>query len=162
MDSNTVKALNQKLGDALGYVCSGTQPRFAWKWAPDLPYWRSRLGKVFVLCQWMSPHFTEQQWVAQFQGRFPFPSNGMYHPHAETALSPGSIPTFHLTQNYIWALDRQMSTSLVSQVCDSENAVKDEKDRDYREWVDFVQDTNPAFSNFDWGNRGGHVSYGGV
>jgi hypothetical protein len=30
------------------------------------------------------------------------------------------------------------------------------------EWVEQVQDTNPAFSNFEPGKRGGHVSYGGV
>jgi hypothetical protein len=161
MDS-TVKALNQKLGDALGRVCSGTQPRFCWKWAPDLPYWASRLGKVWVLCQWQKPFFSEQEWQQQFRGRFPYPSNGMYHAHPETVLAPGRVPTLELTQNYIWALDKQLSTSFISQLCASENAVKDEREQDYVDWVDEVQDSNPAFSNFEPGKRGGHVSYGGI
>jgi hypothetical protein len=158
----SIKALNQKLGDSLGYVRSGTQPRWAWKWAPDLPYWRTRLGAVWVLCQWTSPFFTEQQWQQQFRGRYPYPAQGMYHAHPETVLSPGRVPTLELTQNYIWALDRQMSTSFTTQVCDSENAVQAHRENDYIEWVDYVQDSNPAFSNFEPGNRGGHVSYGGI
>jgi hypothetical protein len=161
MDS-IIKALNQKLGDALGRVCSGTQPRFCWQWAPDLPYWRTRLGAVWVLCQWHRPFFTEQEWQHQFRGRFPYPANGMYHAHPETALPPGRVPTFELTQNYIWALDRQLSTSFISQLCASENAVQVEREQDYVEWVEQVQDSNPAFSNFEPGKRGGHVSYGGV
>jgi hypothetical protein len=72
------------------------------------------------------------------------------------------VPTLELTQNYIWALDKQLSTSFISQLCASENAVKDEREQDYVEWVDQVQDSNPAFSNFEPGKRGGHVSYGGV
>jgi hypothetical protein len=162
MDSTTVKSLNQKLGDALGRVCSGTQPRFAWKWAPDLPYWASRLGKTWVLCQWQAPVLSEQEWQTQFRGRLPYPANGMYQAHPETMLAPGRLPTFELTQNYIWALDRQMSTSFVTQLCDVQNEVADDRDRDYVEWVDQVQDTNPAFSNFDSGKRGGHVSFGGI
>jgi hypothetical protein len=157
-----IDQLNRRLGDSLGYIRSGTEPRFSWRWAPDLPYWASRLGKVWVLCQWQKPGMTEQQWQRQFGGRFPYPVNGMHHAQPETALAPGRLPTAELTQNYIWALDRQMSTSLTQQLCDVHNEVADDQERDYVEWVDKVQDSAPAFGNFDPGNRGGHVSYGGM
>jgi hypothetical protein len=157
-----VQQLNRRLGDALGYVRGGTEPRFCWAWAPDLLYWRSRLGKVWVLCQWQKPGMTPQQWRAVFGDRYPYPVNGMHHAQPETALPPGAIPTPELTQNYIWAIDRQMSTSFVQQFCDVNNEVADDKDRDYVDWVEKVQDSNPAFSNFEPGKRGGHVSYGGV
>jgi hypothetical protein len=55
-----------------------------------------------------------------------------------------------------------MSTSLANHLVASNNEVADQKERDYVEWVDFVQDTNPAFSNFEPGRRGGHVSFGGI
>ena len=157
----TIDQQNRKLGDALGYVRAGTEPRFCWKWAPTIPYWASRLGKVWVLCQWQRPRMTEKEWLMHFGGRYPYPVNGMHHAHPETALAPGREPTGELTQNYIWALDRQMSTSIVQQVCDVHNDIAADQDRDYAEWVDLVQDSNPAFSNFAPGNRGGHVSYGG-
>jgi hypothetical protein len=160
--NSTVNALNQKLGDALGRVRSGTLPRFTWMWAPDLPYWATRLGKVWVLCQWRIPSMPESEWHKQFGGRLPFPSNGMYHAHPETAIAPGRTPTLEMTQNYIRALDQQMTTSYTSQLCAVNNEVTDAREQDYVEWVDQVQDTNPAFSNFDSGNRGGHVSFGGV
>lgn len=157
-----IDQLNRRLGESLGYVRSGTEARFSWRWAPDLPYWASRLGKVWVLCQWQKPGITEQQWHEHFRGRFPYPSNGMHHPHTETALPPGVLPTLELTQKYIWALDQQMSTSYTQHWCDVHNEVADDQERNYVEWVDKVQDSNPAFSNFDPGNRGGHVSYGGI
>ena len=157
-----IEQLNRKLGDALGYVRSGTEPRFCWRWAPTLPYWQARLGKVWVLCQWQRPNLTEAQWLKEFHGRYPYPASGMHHAQPETALPPGLAPNEALTQNYIWALDRQMSTSLVQQLCDVQNEVEADKDRDYVEWVDRVQNDNPAFSNFDPGARGGHVSYGGI
>jgi hypothetical protein len=159
---NFIDQLNRRLGDALGYVRSGTEPRFAWRWAPDLPYWRSRLGKVWVLCQWQRPGMTEPEWKHHFGDRYPYPATGMYHAHPETALAPGELPSERLTQNYIWALDRQMSTSLENQLVAVKNEVADQKERDYVEWVDFVQDSNPAFSNFEPGRRGGHVSFGGI
>jgi hypothetical protein len=157
-----IQQLNRRLGDALGYVLSGTEPRFCWKWAPDIPYWASRLGKVWVLCQWQKPGMSEQEWNKQFQGRFPYPVNGMHHAHPETVLPPGQVPTPELTQNYIRALDQQMSKTLVDQFCDVQNELAADKERDDVEWVERVQDSNPAFSNFNPGNRGGHVSYGGA
>ena len=157
-----IDQLNRWLGDALGYIRSGTEPRFCWKWAPDIPYWASRLGKVWVLCQWQRPGMSEPEWNKQFAGRFPYPANGMHHAQPETALPPGLCPNRELTQNYIWALDRQMSTSLITHVCDVQNEMAEDRDRDYAEWVEKVQDSNPAFSNFAPGARGGHVSFPSV
>ena len=160
--SKTVEQLNRWLGDALGYVRSGSQPRFCWQWAPDIPMWAPRLGKVWVLCQWQKPGMTEDQWNKHFAGRYPYPYNGMHHAQAETALPPGRLPTQELTQNYIRALDWQMSQSFQNQLIAVNNEVAEDKERDYTEWVEYVQDTNPAFSNFAPGTRGGHVSYGGA
>lgn len=157
-----IDQLNRKLGDALGYVRSGTEPRFSWRWAPDIPYWASRLGKVWVLTQWQKPGMSEQEWRKQFGDRFPYPLNGMHHAHCETALPPGQIPTERLTQNYIWALDQQMSQSFEQQLSAVNAEMAEDKERDYVEWVDKVQDSNPAFSNPAPGSRGGHVSYGGI
>jgi hypothetical protein len=157
-----IQQLNRRLGETLGYVRSGTEPRFCWKWAPDIPYWSSRLGKVWVLCQWQKPGMSEADWNKQFGGRFPYPANGMHHAHPETALPAGEIPSAELTQNYIWALDRQMSESYARQLSAVNQEVEDDQERDYVEWVEKVQGSNPAFSNFDPGKRGGHVSYGGV
>jgi len=158
----TVDQLNRRLGDALGRVRSGTMPRFCWKWAPDLPYWSTRLGNVWVLCQWQRPGMSEAEWHSHFGGRFAYPRNGMYHAHEEAALPYRVFPTEALTDRYIRALDRQMSTSLIQQLCDVNQQLADDKERAYVEWVEKVQDSNPAFSNFAPGTRGGHVSYGGV
>jgi hypothetical protein len=158
----TIQQLNRRLGEALGYVRSGTEPRFCWKWAPSIPYWSTRLGNVWVLCQWQRPGMTEADWTKQFRGRFPYPANGMHHAHPETALPPGEVPTAELTQNYIRALDQQMTQSFAQQLSAVNQEMSDDQERDYVEWVDKVQDSNPAFSNFEPGKRGGHVSYGGI
>jgi hypothetical protein len=154
--------LNRKLGDALGRVRGGSEPRFCWCWAPDLLYWRNRLGKVWVLCQWQLPSMTRHEWAREFEDRLPYPANGMYHAHAETALAPGRLPSEALTQNYIRALDQQMSTSYGQQLISVQDDVEADQAQNYERWVEMVQDSNPAFSNFNSGARGGHVSFGGV
>jgi len=55
-----------------------------------------------------------------------------------------------------------MSTTVVDQLCDVLNEMEEYREQDYVEWVDQVQNQNPAFSNFEPGKRGGHVSYGGI
>jgi|SRR5581483_4652674 len=156
-----VEQLNRRLGDALGYVCAGTKPRFSWQWAPDLPYWRTRLGGVWVLCQWIRPLMSPEQWAREFDGRYPYPAEGMFHPHTETALSPGNVPDERLTQNYIRVIDLQMSTTFAEQLIAVEDDLARDKERNELEWVEYVQDQNPAFSNPSPGSRGGHVSFGG-
>ena len=157
-----IDQLNRRLGDSLGYVRSGSEARFSWRWAPDIPYWASRLGKVWVLCQWQKPGMTEQDWRKQFGDRFPYPVNGMHHAHPETALPPGHVPSAALTQFYIRTLDEQMSRSFEQQLSAVNQEMTDDQNQNYADWVDKVQDSNPAFSNFAPGDRGGHVSYGGL
>jgi hypothetical protein len=160
--SSQIAYLNQRLGDALGRVRGGSLPRFCWIWAPDVPYWARQLGKVWVLCQWRKPSITEKQWQHAFQGRYPYPANGMHHAHPETALPEGEAPTLERTQFYIRALDEQMTTSLTQQLCDVNNEMVEHKQQDDQEWSDFVDDTLPAYANYEPGRRGGHVSYGGT
>lgn len=163
MKSSEVRSLNRRLGDALGYVRGGTQPRFQWMWAPDIPYWSTRLGRVWVLCQWRRPGMSPADWDAQFgDRRIPYPAQGMHHAHPETALPPGEVPTIERTQFYIRMLDEQMSATFTDQLCAIQNEIAEDKQRDDTEWVEYVQNTNPAFSNFAPGARGGHVSYGGL
>lgn len=157
-----IDQLNRKLGDALGYVRGGTEPRFMWKWAPDIPYWGKVVGPSWVLCQWGRPQWSRYDWKKEFGDRYPYPANGMHHAHPETALERGQLPNEYLTQNYIWALDIQMETSYEKQLISVNDDLAAQKERDDIEWIEFIQNTNPAFSNFDSGKRGGHVSYGGV
>ena len=160
MKHSVIDQLNRRLGDALGYVRSGTQPRFRWQWAPDVPYWSTRLGPVWVLCQWRKPGMSRKDWDAQFGNRrIPYPANGMHHAHPETALPKGLAPNDALTQFYIRTLDQQMSTTLADHLCNVHNEVAERKAQDYVDWVDLVQDSNPAFSNFEPGARGGPVSF---
>lgn len=160
--NSEILSLNRKLGDALGYVRSGTQPRFCWQWAPDIPYWSRHLGQVWVLCQWQKPGLTEEEWQRQFNGRYPYPANGMHHAHPESALPVGMRPTPELTQKAIRFLDEQMSTSFIQQLCDVHNEMAEHKAQTDQEWEDRVFETAPAFGNYALGSRGGHVSYGGT
>lgn len=157
-----IDQLNQRFGDALGYVRGGTVPRFCWKYGPELPYWRSRLGKVWVLAQWKRPEVTVQEWQTKFAGRYPYPETGMYHPHSEAKLAPGRLPSQALTEYLIRTLDQQMSTSYMTHLCNVQNEIAIDREADYWQWFDRVQDSAPAFNNFAPGARGGHVSYGGV
>lgn len=142
-----VERLNRRLGESLGMVRSGTLPRFCWAWAPDIPYWSTRLGPVWVLTQWQKPGMTEQDWHKHFEGRYPYPSNGMHHALPESALAPGILPTEKLTQNYIWALDRQMSTTFAKELSSvNDDMARQEQQRD-DEWTEYVQNQN--YSAYD-------------
>jgi hypothetical protein len=156
-----VETLNRHLGQSLGHVRSGTLPRFCWKWAPDLPYWHTRLGKAYVLCRWERPNVSEAEWVRRFGGRYPYPANGMYHPFSETAVPAHSL-TEELNQNYIRVIDGQMSRSFASHMSEVNEEVGKDRESDETRWTEYVQDMNPAFSNYDYGKRGGSVSFGGV
>ena len=86
----------------------------------------------------------------------------MYHAKMETLLKPGETPDAELTANLIMQLDQQMSLSAEQHQRDRmEETAKRKADEDL-EWIEFVQDTNPAFSNFDWGSRSSNVSFGGI
>lgn len=139
--SSEIVRLNRLLA-SLGRVRGGTLPRFQWAWAPDLPYWSTRLDPQWVLTQWERPHFTEDEWQSQFAGRYPYPANGMYHALIESALPIGREPDEALTQNYVWALDRQMSMTFADQLCSVNNDMERQQERHDQEWVEFVQNQN--------------------
>jgi hypothetical protein len=155
-----VKQLNRALG-VLGYVRGGLLPRFCWMWAPDIPYWSTRLDKVYVLCQWQRPEMSEWEWNRHFAGRHPYPANGMYHPFSETAI-PASSLTEELNQNYIRVLDLQMSRSFAAHLSEVNAEVEKDREDDQTRWTEYVQDMNPAFGNFAPGTRGGFLSFGGT
>jgi hypothetical protein len=164
---NSVEQLNHQLGLALGFA--GAEPRWKWVFAPDAFYleppvvkdrgfradcaqdpvrrnWASKVGRVWLLAQWKPP---DQYGPAR------------YHCHAETALAKGEVPTPEITRELIRVLDFQMSEGFANHLRAINDSIAEEKERDQVSWVEYVQNFNPAFSNFAFGKRGGHVSYGG-
>lgn len=131
MTNSSVDHLNRRLGEALGLVCGGSLPRFAWKWAPDQPHyvfdrdnrtllkrtWADApapgggvLGGVWVLAGWRENRNYDNFGYGDSM-RIPVVHSAGYAPYFETALVPGQTPTAELNQNYIWALDRQLQAS---------------------------------------------------
>lgn len=157
-----IDLLNQRLGERLGLVCGGTKPRFQWMFGPDMPYWRARLGKVWVLCSWQKPVMSERDWLKNMGDRFPYPANGMWHPNSETKLPPGVEPTEALTQMIIATIDRQMSQTFADHLRNVNDEMAADQAAFDLEWVEKVQNSNPAFNNWDWGSRASSVSFGGV
>ena len=181
-----IDLLNRRLGEALGLI-GGTHPRFCWKRSTELFWyfrenstenfqrqcWADRIGPCWLLCQWMVPSgfdvstgtkypLTEENWFRMFRGQLPFPSRGEYTAHAETKLAPGQEPTTEMNQNYIWALDRQMSTSIREQLGDLQQDL-DQHHAKYREnQYDEMMEEAPAFGNYAPGTRGGFLSFGGI
>jgi hypothetical protein len=170
--SEHVKQLNRKLSDALGQRYGHAW--FCWKEASELKYpirfkgevvqrsWASRLGKVWVLCQWRKPEMRPDQWQHAFKGLYPYPSNGMYYPHAETAEPPGALPTERTTYILIESIRRQIAKDRIQHRSETRSYVDKREQDDYTEWVECVQDTNTAFSNPNPGSRSGNVSFGGI
>lgn len=163
----TIEELNRWLGQKLGFA-EATHPRFKWVWAPDLYYmrdmaqikgsalgaqgpqkmsWASKVGRVWMLAQWRPPD------------RY---GPARYHGHAETALIANMAPTLELTQEIAWVLDKQITASYEEHLRQANQEIADQKESEYSEWVDYVQNFNPAFGNFAPGARGGHVSLPGV
>jgi alkanesulfonate monooxygenase SsuD/methylene tetrahydromethanopterin reductase-like flavin-dependent oxidoreductase (luciferase family) len=159
--------LNHWFGQKLGFA-DATHPRFMWAWAPDLFFlrdmaqvkgsalgsqgpekicWASRVGRVWMLAQWRPPD------------RY---GPARYHGHAETALAFGVTPTLELTQQLAWVLDQQITTSYENHLKKINQGLEEQKESEYSDWVDYVQNFNPAFGNFAPGARGGHVSFPGV
>lgn len=179
-----IEILNRRLGDALGRC--GMYPRFAWMLASEIFYyfrehahermerfcWADRIGPVWVLAQWRRPAWidqnggthetTREQWWSSFNGQFPYPERGAYYAHPETALPPGVKPTAEMTAGYIHSLDRQMAANYAEHKRRIDGEIAADAERLDTEWVETVQNSNPAFSNFEPGKRGGHVSFGGM
>lgn len=126
-----IDSLNRRLGESLGLVCGGALPRFAWKFAPDEPFfvydtdnrtllkrcWADSpapgggvIGKVWLLAEWRInktfDHFGYGEGL-----RVPHVFEKGYSPYIETALAPGEEPTAELTANYIRAIDYQLQNS---------------------------------------------------
>ena len=107
----------------------------------------SKVGRVWMLAQWRPP---DQYGAAR------------YHGHSETALAYRQFPTLEFTQQIAWVLDQQITTSYEEHLMTINQGLESQKESQYSEWVDYVQNFNPAFGNFAPGARGGHVSFPGV
>ena len=83
IENKNIALLNRRLGDSLGTVRGGMLPRYAWKWAPDLPFYRAMLGKVWVLCIYQLPDISEREWAEKVGSEVPYSSNGMYSARLE-------------------------------------------------------------------------------
>jgi hypothetical protein len=163
----TIQALNARLGERLGY--RGQNPRFAWKYAPELYYywresyvtgfvrqcWAERLGRVWVLCQFRRPEMSKQEWWNSFHGEFPYPEKGMYYAHSETALRVGELPDAELTAMYIRSLEVQMERSYRAHLEASNKGAQDSMDQNEREWDEYVADMEPAFDHWNSGSKAG-------
>jgi hypothetical protein len=137
-----IDRLNRKLGESLGFVRGGTQPRFRWAWGPSLIFWSKHLSDQWVMTHWDKPNWPRDRWNQEFEGRYPYPENGMYHAYVEWALPVGQEPNDELTQKAIRALDAQMSTTFAKEMrsvnADMERQTQTVDD----EWTEYVQNQN--------------------
>ncbi len=154
-----IELLNRRLGVGLG-CANGTTPRFAWIWAPESFYfyrqhvgagwvrqcWADRIGKVWMLGQWRPPAVPENAWWGMFHGEFPYPRKGMYYAHPETAIPHGQEPTAEMTDWYIRTLDAQISKDYAEHLEETNAGIERDKQAADSQWVDMVQNENPAFS----------------
>ncbi len=156
-----VEILNRRLRDSLGSVCGGALPRFAWKYAPEQPYfvydrdnrtllkktWADApapdggtLGKVWLLAEWRV-HQTFDHFGFQDGVRIPSVHAAGYSPYIETALAPGQEPGAELTANYVYALDVQLRNSAEHKEDSFENYMAEEK---------WTADKNKRKDQADW------------
>ncbi len=168
MNLHAIQRLNERLGQELGMVVSGTLPRFAWKHSTEIPMCEDRIGGRWMLTQWRRPSMSRDVWEKESGGRFPYPAAGCYHPYLETALPIGMEPTTDLTQKAIYQFDQQMSLTAQEQIRrinqDIEetqgyrvdeygqyNRLSKEEDQstDRKEWVDYVQNSDPNWGSPD-------------
>ena len=164
---SAIATLNARLGERLGY--RGNNPRFAWCYAPDLFYfwrpsyltgfvrqcWAERLGRVWVLCQWRRPEMSRQEWWNSFNGEFPYPENGMYYAHPETALPAGMEPTSGITAEYTYSLERQIAKGYAQHLRECQASADQQMQADEDQWMDYAADFQPAFDNWNSGTKSG-------
>lgn len=183
-----IEQLNRRLSEGLGTV--GGQPRFAWRFSPEVFYyfrpetavnferhcWADQLGKVWMLCQYQEAKWidhngqthkiTRDGWFAAFHGEFPYPTNGSYNAHPETARTDGSPPTAEGTAFYISTLREQIEKDFDTQLAESLQRQEQIKTDVEKEHFDQAADWFPAFwkngQGHEPGTRGAHVSIGGV
>lgn len=173
-----IDRLNRRLGEALGYV--GTNPRFAWKWSPDVQYyyrsnlatsferqcWADHVGPVWILCQFRPPEISQADWWASFRGEFPYPHGGMYYAHPEVAMPRGMEPDAEETARVIYALRQQMGKGHALHLSEINERLEQGRIANKKEFMDMADDSFPAFwrngQGHEPGTRGAHVSIGGV
>lgn len=147
IDASMVASLNERLAAGLGRECGGSVPRFAWKWAPDQPWfvydrddrtvvkktWAhmpgsngQALGRVWVLAQWRPTQATDHCGYGEGV-RIAVASKADYFPYLETALPPGRAPSEMLNHNYIWAIRQQLDKSAESREDAFEQGMAEEK-----------------------------------
>ncbi len=181
-----VAVLNRRLYDSLGSI-GGSRPRFCWMKSTELFWyfrenalenfqrqcWADRIGGVWVMAQWQVPTgfdaqtgqnypLTEENWYRMFRGTIPYPARGEYVAHPETQLAPGQEPTDELTANYIWALDKQMSSTFRGQLRGLKTDLDEHQNAFLENQHDMMLNEAPAFGNYAPGTRGGFLSFGGV
>lgn len=132
MTSNAhIEMLNRRLGEALGFVCGGFLPRFAWKYAPDMPMifydkddrtvrklsWASapdvnggRIGRQWLLANWRRMGHSDHHGYGEGP-RIPLVAEAGYSPYFETACGPEVIPSEELNAMYIVDLRRRLAAS---------------------------------------------------
>ena len=138
--------LNKYLGEQCGLLTNG-KPEYAWQWGPSMPYWGANLGPRWVMCKWELPKESADWWLTNFGDKWVYPEGGYYKPYVDSALSHGSIPTWHLTQNYAWAINKQRSTTEIQQCVDVENDIAAHHHQREVAFRQMVQDEAPAFGN---------------
>jgi hypothetical protein len=179
-----IKDLNRRLGDSLGFV--GLDPRYKWVWSVDADYflretpasdferkvWADRIGKAWLIAGWQSAtafdassgqiiRLTEAHWWQMFKGLASYPARGRYHAYPETAIPGERFPSEELTANYIWQIRRQEDTPYNQAVIAAKDEVAEDRAAFDAYWTEYTQSFAPAFDNWDSGNRGGSVSFGG-
>jgi hypothetical protein len=184
----TIDHLNKRLGDDLGRV--GEASRFAWKFATEIHYytraetaieftrhaWSDRLGRVWVIAQFLLPTsfdpttgrtsiITREQWWTSFHGEFPYPENGMYYAHPETALAIGRLPDEAETAVMSASIRAQMDKPHDAHLRECAESATQAQEDHRAEFMAAAEDSFPAFwsngQGHEAGKRGAHVSFGG-
>ena len=183
---NHIDILNRRLGESLGLVCGGSLPRFAWKWAPDMPWFTYDLdgmtvvkkcwadmaapdggvvGPVWILAEWRVSKAFDHMGLKDGV-RVARTHDAGYAPYFETAMARDRVPTDELTANYIWAIRQQMENSFETYMGE-EKWTADQNDRRSRnenleraatEYDKYVG----GFGNLEPGLKDGFLSWGGV
>ena len=169
-----VKALNRSLGEALGMVSGLHISRFAWCYAPDMPYlfyakddrtvlkrsWAyilapsgGDIGRVWVLAAWRETQVKDHYGYGAGV-RLALMHDAEYKPFLETALLPGQLPDAEINQFYISKIGQQLSVSAeqigATQSFDghmAEYAYRDKKNAD-RFTMEHRERTYEIFDNF--------------
>lgn len=184
----TIEQLNKRLGDDLGRI--GENPRFTWKLTSEIHYytrtatavsferhsWAGRIGRVWVIAQFMVPTsfdpetghtsiITEDQWWQSFRGGFPYPKDGMYYAHPETALAIGRVPDADETTIMIASIRAQMDKPYDQHLFECTEAAAHSQDEHKKDFFAAAEEDFPAFwkngQGHEPGTRGAHVSFGG-